>query len=68
MSSKIKRKNVAIQPDVIRNLNRLKLEYLDDEEDIFISYSDVIKRLIKDSGKWKKSKSTSGRKKRESKD
>lgn len=68
MSNKTKRKNVAIQPDVIRNLNRLKLEYLDDEDDIFISYSDVIKRLIKDSGKWKKPKSTSGKKKRESKD
>ena len=68
MSNTPKRKNVAIQPDVIRNLNRIKLEYLDDEEDIFISYSDVIKRLIKDSGKWRKPKSKSGMKKKESKE
>lgn len=61
----VKKRNVALDADVVRNLKLIKREY--EDEDDFISYSEIIKEMLIERGSWveKKKKST---KKRESKD
>lgn len=62
------RKNVVLDADVVRNLKLIKREYEDDDD--FISYSQIIKEMLIERGSWveKKKKTKSGMKKKESKD
>ena len=62
------RKNVALDADVVRNLKLIKREYEDDDD--FISYSEIIREMLIEKGSWveKKKKAKSGMKKRESKE
>lgn len=65
--TKVRLQTISIKPDVLKNLQRIKEEYLE-EEDEFISLSTIIKKLLKETDNWKKPKPKSGRKKRESKE
>lgn len=53
---KIKTRTLAIKADVVQNINRVKLEMLN-EEDEFISQSDVIKKLFIETDNWIEPKS-----------
>jgi len=62
-----KKRNVALDADVVRNLKLIKREYEDDDD--FITYSEIIKNLLEEKGQWvEKKKKTTANKKKESKD
>lgn len=63
--SKIKIQSMSVKSDVLINLNRIKKEYQEDEEE-FISNSSIIKKLLKETDRWEKPKNYP-KKKKESK-